>query len=93
MLYLADGSLLDGVDRADQTAYAVYDPDSGKWSGWNILEMPADPKFNFSRSACAQWVIEANGDPASLYFGPNAREDFSVTVARLFLRRHDIEVH
>lgn len=83
LLYLADGSLLDGVERADQTAYAVYDPDTGKWSGWNVLEMPADPKFNFSRSACAQWVIEANGDPLlPLYFGPNAQEDFSVTVAR-----------
>lgn len=83
LYYLPDGSLLEGIERSDQTAYALFDPQSGKWSGWNVLKMPGDPKFNFSRNACAQWLVEADGSLLlPLYFGANAQEDFSVTVAR-----------
>lgn len=83
LYYQPDGSLFEKTDRADQTAYAVYDPGTGKWTGWKVIKMPGDPKFNFARNACAQWLIEPNGDLLlPLYFGVDAKQDFSVTVAR-----------
>ncbi|HDP34630.1 MAG TPA: hypothetical protein ENN29_05915 [Candidatus Hydrogenedentes bacterium] len=83
LYYHPDGKLLEGIKRSDQTAYTVYDPDTGAWSGWKVLEMPDAPKFNFSRNACAQWLIEPAGTLlVPLYFGKDAKEDFSVTVAR-----------
>lgn len=81
--YNPDGTPFEGIDRANQTAYAVYDPQADTWTPWRELEMPDDPKFNFSRNACAQWLVEANGTILlPLYFGKNSHEDFSVTVAR-----------
>ena len=81
--YHPDGSLFEGTERADQTAYALYDPKSEQWTGWRVLEMPEDPKFDFSRNACAQWLIEPDGNLLlPLYIGENAKEDFTVTVAR-----------
>lgn len=83
LYYRPDGSLLEKADRADQTAYSIYDPKTDKWTGWNVLEMPEDPKFNFARNACAQWLVESNGNLLlPLYFGVDAKQDFSVTVAR-----------
>ncbi len=83
LYYKPDGNLLNAVDQADQTAYAVFDCASGSWTGWQVLKMPAEPKFNFSRNACAQWLVEADGSLLlPLYFGLNAQEDASVTVAR-----------
>ncbi|MCK5860958.1 MAG: exo-alpha-sialidase [Candidatus Hydrogenedentes bacterium] len=83
LYYRPGGKLLEGIERSDQTAYAVYDPAARQWSGWKVLEMPALPKFDFSRNACSQWLIEPDGSLLlPLYFGKNAKEDFSVTVAR-----------
>lgn len=83
LYYQPDGSLFEETDRADQTAYAVYDPGTRTWTGWKVIEMPGDPKFNFARNACAQWLIEPNGDLLlPLYFGVDAKQDYSVTVAR-----------
>lgn len=83
LYYRPDGQLLEGIERSDQTAYSVFDPATKSWTGWNLLEMPDEPKFDFARNACAQWVIEPDGSLlVPLYFGRNAKEDFSVTVAR-----------
>ncbi len=83
LYYRQDGSLLEGIQRADQTAYALYDPKTQKWTGWRVLEMPDERKFDFSRNACAQWLVEPNGDLlVPVYFGINAAEDYSVTVVR-----------
>ncbi len=83
LYYHPDGKLFDRVERSDQTAYAVYDPADGSWTGWRTLAMPDAPKFNFSRNACAQWLVEDDGTLLlPLYFGVNAADDYSVTVAR-----------
>ena len=55
--YSKKGEQLDDQPRSHQTAYAVYDPKTGKWAGWKRLEMPTDDKWNFARSACAQWLV------------------------------------
>ncbi len=83
LYYRPDGQLLEGVARSDQTAYAVYDPETRSWSGWRTLAMPDARKFNFARNACAQWIVEPDGTLlVPLYFGESAGQDFSVTVAR-----------
>lgn len=79
--YGAKGEQLDDKPRQHQTVYAVHDPSRGSWTRWQLLEMPADPKFDFSRSACAQWLVKPDGRLlVPVYFGPNAKERFSVTV-------------
>lgn len=81
--YSPGGKQIEIVERSDQTAYAVYDPGNRSWSGWRVLEMPDSPKFNCSRNACAQWLVEEDGALLlPLYYAENAGADFSVTVAR-----------
>lgn len=80
--YSHSGEQLD-QPRLQQTAYAVFDPRSKKWSAWNILEMPSDERFHFARSACAQWIVEPNGDVLlPIYFGVSASVPSSVAVVR-----------
>jgi len=67
--------------RQHQTAYAVHDPRSGAWSNWQILDMPADPKFELARNACAQWLVRPDGALLlPIYFGPSADGPWSVAV-------------
>ena len=67
--------------RQHQTAYAVHDPRTGAWSGWQILEMPADKKFELARNACAQWLVRPDGALLlPIYFGASAEGPWSVTV-------------
>lgn len=81
--YSKKGKQLDDKPRSHQTAYAVFDPKTGQWTGWKRLEMPADEKFNFARSACAQWLVQADGRLLlPFYFGRNAKEPWSVTVVQ-----------
>ncbi len=68
--------------RQHQTAYAVHDPRSGASSGWQILDMPADKKFELARNACAQWLVRPDGALLlPIYFGASAEGPWSVTVA------------
>jgi hypothetical protein len=80
--YNPKGQQLEDVPRANQTVYAVFDPQTAKWTPWQILEMPAGEEFNFARNGCAQWVIKPDGNLlVPLYIGKNAKEPFSTTVA------------
>ena len=38
--YSAKGEQLEDRPRSNQTAYAVFDPESGRWTRWRRLEMP-----------------------------------------------------
>ncbi|MEW4568543.1 GDSL-type esterase/lipase family protein [Tautonia sp. JC769] len=81
--YSAAGEQLEDQARAHQTAFAVFDPETRRWTPWQRLEMPDDERFNFARSACAQFVIEDDGTVLlPFYIGRSAGEPFSVTVAR-----------
>lgn len=81
--YSAKGEQLEDQPRANQTAYAVLDPKSGRWTKWRRLEMPADNAFNLARSACAQFVVEPDGTLLlPFYIGPSAEQPYSVTVVR-----------
>jgi hypothetical protein len=81
--YSKKGEQLDDKPRSHQTAYAVYDPRSGKWAGWRRLEMPADEKWNFARSACAQGLVQGDGSLLlPFYFGRNASVSWGVAVVQ-----------
>jgi hypothetical protein len=81
--YSKRGEQLEDRPRSNQTAYAVHDPRTGEWTAWRQLEMPDEPKFNFARNACSQWLVEADGTLlVPLYYGPSGSEPNLVTVAR-----------
>ncbi|MCC6585824.1 MAG: exo-alpha-sialidase [Bryobacterales bacterium] len=81
--YDKKGNQLDDKPESHQTAYAVFDPKTRKWTTWKMIRMPAGQKFNFARSACAQWLEMDDGTVLlPFYFGPNATEPHSVTVAQ-----------
>ena len=80
--YSKAGQQISDVKRPTQTHYAVYDPKTDVWSKWKLLEMPADKKFDFSRNACAQWIVEDDGSLlVPLYFGPG-EGPYLTTMAR-----------
>jgi hypothetical protein len=80
--YSPKGQQLEDRPRAHQTAYAVYHSGRDAWARWQVLEMPPGDKFNFCRNACAQWLVKDDGHLlVPLYFGRNAKEPYSVTVA------------
>ena len=81
--YSEGGEQLEDRPRSNQTAYAVFDPASGRWTPWRRLEMPPGESFDFARSACAQFVVEADGSLLlPFYIGRSADEPYRVTVAR-----------
>ncbi len=81
--YSKKGEQLEDKTRSAQTSYSLFDPDKNQWTKWRILEMPADPKFNFARCACAQWLVEPDGSLLlPFYYGPDGKSPFSVMVAR-----------
>lgn len=80
--YSKEGKQLDDKPRSHQTAYAIYDPTTGKWTKWKRLEMPKDDKFNFARSACAQWLVQDDGKLLLPFYFANSPEPCAVTVVQ-----------
>lgn len=80
--YSPAGKQLDDVKRSHQTVYAIFDPKSGKWTPWQVLELPAEDQFNFARNACSQWLVKPDGTLLiPLYIGTSAKARYSTTVA------------
>ncbi|MGB0580843.1 MAG: sialidase family protein [Limisphaerales bacterium] len=81
--YSPKGRQLEDQPRAHQTAYTVFDPKQNSWTKWRRLEMPQGAEFNFARCACAQWMVEPNGNVLlPCYIGVGTRKPFSSTVVR-----------
>lgn len=81
--YSPQGAQLEDIQRAHQTAYAVYDPKTNTWSEWQIVPMPEEEQFNFCRSACSQFVVEPDGTVLlPFYHGRDAKGPWSITVAK-----------
>lgn len=77
------GEQLHNRPKFSQTAYAVYDPQKDRWSGWRLLELPDEEKFDLARNACAQWLVEEDGRLlVPIYFAPSIDVPSSVTVLR-----------
>jgi len=80
--YSPQGKQLDDVKRAHQTVYSVFDPQTTRWTPWQVLELPAGEEFNFARSACAQWLTKPDGALlVPLYIAASAKHRFNTTVA------------
>lgn len=80
--YSTQGQQLDDKPRSHQTAYSVS-RDGVSWNAWQRLEMPQDNEFDFARSACAQWIVEADGSVLlPFYIGTDTKTPFSTTVVR-----------
>ncbi len=80
--YSKEGKQLTDQYRSHQTAYAVLGKD-GQWKSWRQLEMPKDVRFDFARSACAQWVEESDGTVLlPFYVGESTAVPFSTTIVR-----------
>ncbi len=62
--YNKKGEQLNDKPRSHQTAYAVYDPRTNKWTPLRRVELPEGDEFNLfnlARSACSQWVVREDG--------------------------------
>ena len=59
--YSPKGAQLADTKRFSQTAYAVYDAHTNRWTKWQTLQLPSDDKFNMARCACAQWIVDSDG--------------------------------
>jgi hypothetical protein len=80
--YSAKGVQLIDKARANECAYATYDPQANKWSKWSMLEMPeTDSKFFLVCPGCVQWLVKPDGTILlpTYYKGP-AGSDYSSTV-------------
>ena len=63
--YSKQGEQLEDKSRTNQTSYSLFDPGKNQWTKWRILDMPADPKFNFARCARAPMAGRAGRQPAA----------------------------
>lgn len=71
------------------TVWSVYNPETGKWTPWQALKMPDDPKFGCAGAGYAQRVDLPDGDillpiyskaiPEKKYFATVARCRFDGT--------------
>ena len=81
--YSKKGHQLNDKKRAHQTAYAIYDPKTKRWTSWKVLKMPADKMFDFARNACSQWLVEPDGSLLlPFYHGSSSKKPFSVSIVR-----------
>jgi len=80
--YSPQGKQLDDVKSSHQTVYAVFDPNTSKWTPWQVLKMPESEEFDFARNACAQWVVKSDGRLlVPLNIAKSAKGPYSATVA------------
>ncbi|WP_144997158.1 exo-alpha-sialidase [Polystyrenella longa] len=90
--YSADGDQLSDIKRAHQTSYAVYDPKARSWSTLRRVNMPEDDKFDYARSACAQWLTLPDGTVLlPFYCGETDKQPFNVMVVRFRFDGKDLE--
>jgi hypothetical protein len=80
--YSTKGHQLDDIPRAHCTVYAVFNPQTHRWTPWQRLELPPGDEFNFARNACSQWIVRPNWKLLiPLYIAKKTKMPFSTTVA------------
>ncbi|MEZ6045615.1 MAG: exo-alpha-sialidase [Planctomycetaceae bacterium] len=90
--YNKKGDQLSDIKRAHQSAYTVYNPSTKMWSPLRRVEMPEDSKFDYARSACAQWVTLPDGSVLlPFYIGVSDAVPYKVTVARFSFDGQDLK--
>lgn len=90
--YDKNGKPLDDIPRAFQTAYAIYDPETGDRTPWRRLEMPLDEKFNFAQSANAQCLVQSDGTLLlPFYIGEGTNVRWRATVIQASFDGHELK--
>lgn len=82
--YDAKGAHLLDKPRSHECAYAIFDPEKGSWTSWNMLAMPeTDGKFFLVAPGCVQWLVQRDGTILlPIYFKGATGNDYTVTVLR-----------
>jgi hypothetical protein len=69
--------------RPRETAWSVYDAETGNWSPWRTVKMPDAPEFFNSGNGCGQWLVDDNGDlMVPFYFKPKDTSVYASSVMR-----------
>lgn len=81
--YSKEGKQLLDKPRSHDAAYAVFDPETNKWTSWKMVANVPEPdsKFYLVNPGCVQWLVKPDGKILlPVYFsGPDLGES-SVTV-------------
>jgi hypothetical protein len=61
--YSKAGAQLLDQPRSHDCAYAVYDPQTDRWTAWKLLDMPLGDRKQFHQVApgCVQWLVQPDG--------------------------------
>lgn len=78
--YRSDGNHVSDQIKRGGTAYASYDPQSGAWSEWQMIEFPDDPMFVNCRCASSQWLVKRDGRLLLATYFQDATPYYGVTV-------------
>ena len=80
--YSPQGEQLLDKPRSHECAYAIYDPETDKWTAWKMLAMPeTDGRFFLVSPGCVQWLEQADGTLLiPTYFQGPSESDYTATV-------------
>ncbi|MEX0728155.1 MAG: GDSL-type esterase/lipase family protein [Planctomycetaceae bacterium] len=80
--YGKNGEHLYDKPRSHECAYAIYDPETDKWTTWQFVETPfTDEKFYLLVPGCVQWIVRPDGTLLiPVYFKGPTGEIYSTTV-------------
>ena len=81
--YSKAGKQLLDKPRSHDAAYAVFDPETNKWTAWKMVSNVPDPdtKFYLVNPGCVQWIVRPDGNILlPVYFSPPGAGESSVTV-------------
>lgn len=69
--------------RPRGVAYATYEPEHHRWTDWQTVELPDEPRFENAGAGCAQRFDLPNGDLlVPFYFKEPESTNYSTTVMR-----------
>jgi len=91
--YSKDGNVDPRQPGSHEFAYAVFQPETAKWSGWKTLQISNRPAHFFHLCpGCVQWLVQPDGTllvPA--YFKGRDDSDYGSTVLHLNFDGETIE--
>jgi hypothetical protein len=80
--YSKAGQQLLDQPRSHEAAYAIYDPQTNKWTPWKMIAMPdTDKKFFLVAPGCVQWLVKDDGTILlPMYFRGPTGQEYQATV-------------
>ncbi len=81
--YSKSGKQLLDKSRSHDAAYAIFDPETKKWTPWKMISNVPDhgSKFYLVNPGCVQWIVKPDGKVlVPVYFSGPGSDESSVTV-------------